>query len=48
MKNQYSGENCLKMGLWTVCRFNGGGGGLGEKEGCGVDTPMYTTVQASD
>ena len=23
IKNWYIGRNCLKMGAWTVCRFNG-------------------------
>ena len=28
-KKQYIGGNCLKRGAWAVCRFKGGGGGLG-------------------
>ena len=32
-KNQYIGENCLKWGVWTVCRFKGR---LVKKEGVGV------------
>ena len=24
---------CLKIGVWIVCRFNGGGGREGKKEG---------------
>ena len=31
MRNQYMGEDCLKRGAWTVCRFKGGG--LSKKEG---------------
>ena len=31
-KKQYVGENCLKRGPWTICRFRGGRG-LGKKEG---------------
>ena len=37
-ENQYRGEDCLKRGAWTVCRFKGG---LGKKEG-GLDTPVHT------
>ena len=34
MKNQYREGDCLKReGAWTVCRFNGGGGGLARKRG---------------
>ena len=32
-KNYYIGENCLKRGAWTVCRFQGG---LAKKRGGGV------------
>ena len=24
-KKQYVGDNCLRRGAWTVCRFKGGG-----------------------
>ena len=47
-KKQCIGENCLKRGAWTVCRFKGGGGreGAWQKRGGGVfegvDTPMHT------
>ena len=50
MKNQYRGRDCLKREAWTVCRFKGGGWGLGKKEGVvffrggGVDNPMHTMV----
>ena len=46
MKRQYrGGGDCLKSGVWTVCKFKGG---LGKKErvvllrGGRVDTPMHT------
>ena len=46
-KNQYRGENCLRMrGGWTVCQFKGGlarkRGGAGGVFERGIDTPMYT------
>ena len=31
-KKQYVGDNCLRRGAWTVCRFKGGG--LGKREQC--------------
>ena len=30
MKNHYIGGNCLKGGVWTVCRFKREGGGVEE------------------
>ena len=36
LKNQYKGEDCLNKGDWTVCRLNGGKGGLAWKERKGV------------
>ena len=36
MKNQYRGDNCLKRGAWTVCRFQGGGGGALQERRDGV------------
>ena len=38
MKKQPIGGNCLKRGVWTVCRLKGG---LGKKKSGGVDTPMH-------
>ena len=42
MENQYRGADCLKRRErpLTVCQFKGGG--LGKKEGGGVNTPMHT------
>ena len=47
-KTIYSGGGgWLKRGVWTICRFKGGGG-VGKKKGVflrgggGVDTPMHT------
>ena len=42
--------DCPKMVAWTVCRFEGGGGGLSKKERSGVflrgvDTPMHTMTK---
>ena len=43
-----NGGNCLKLGLWTVCRFNGG---MPKKCGGevvflrGIDTPMHTMTK---
>ena len=47
-KKQNIGGNCLKMGAWAVCRFEGGfekkrGGRV--SGGRGVDTPMHTMLR---
>ena len=49
MQNHYIGENCLKRGAWTVCRFKvlgkGEGDGIFEE---GVDTQMHTMARRKD
>ena len=47
-KNQCRGGDCLKRGLWTVCKFKGGGTWQEREEGCfwgTVDTPMHNMSQ---